>query len=98
MSSTPPLPFIEVDKGVSVLVTVVIFTIIAAILTGLRIYSRVRLVSAGLGWDDVSIVLAMASDDLEHREKSSLTDGEGTDDTRLRLEHIAMGLGIWSTR
>ena len=61
MSSLSLFPCIGGDKGAAVVATGTVLTLTASVLTGLRIYTRARLVSAGFGWDDVTIILAMVS-------------------------------------
>ncbi len=62
MPSPSPIPCIDGDRSSAVTAVGTIFTIAALVLVGLRIFTRVRFVSAGLGWDDFCIVLATVRD------------------------------------
>ena len=64
MSSATPIPCIPGDRAPLAVTFVVLFTTIATILVALRIYTRIRLVSGGLGWDDATIVIAWVRRDL----------------------------------
>lgn len=59
MSSPMIAPCTPGDKGAAVIAVGAVFTSLATLLTGLRVYVRTRLVQAGLGWDDLSIVIAL---------------------------------------
>jgi len=54
-------PCIEGDKGDVIIGVSSAFFAICVILTSLRIWMRVWRVTAGLGWDDASIIIAMVS-------------------------------------
>lgn len=70
MSSALPIPCIEGNKGTVIIGFGATFLAITIILTILRIFVRVRRVTAGLGWDDAFIVIAVVSDDLRETVSS----------------------------
>ena len=60
-SAALPIPCIQGDKGPVNIGISATFLAISIILTGLRIFTRISRVTAGLGWDDASIVTAVVS-------------------------------------
>ena len=58
MESMPPPPGGDLSRAYAVAIPTIVTVIIAAILTGLRLYVRIRLLKR-LEWDDLFNVLAM---------------------------------------
>ena len=63
-SASLPIPCIEGDKGMVNVGIGATFLAICVISTCLRIFTRMRRVTAGLGMDDAFIFLAVVSPDL----------------------------------
>ncbi len=79
MSSAIPFPCIPGDRAPLLVIFVVMFTILATILVALRVYTRIRLVPGGLGWDDAFIVIAWVRRDLNNiGRKLLLSQSPGT--------------------
>ena len=66
MSSATPIPCMPGDRAPLVVIFMVLFTTLATVLVALRVYTRTRLVSGGLGWDDACIVIAWVRKDLDN--------------------------------
>lgn len=58
-SGALPIPCVQGNKGTINVPVGATFLAISIILTGLRIFTRTRRVTAGLGWDDASIIIAV---------------------------------------
>lgn len=63
-SASLPIPCIEGDKGIVNIGIGATFLAICIISTCLRIFTRMRRVTAGLGMDDAFILMALVSHDL----------------------------------
>lgn len=71
-SASSSIPCIEGDKGTVDIGIGAILLAICVILTCLRIFTRTRRVTAGLGMDDAFIVLAVVSHDLHDTRNTQL--------------------------
>lgn len=60
-----PIPCVQGDKGTVNVGVGATFLAISIVLTGLRIFTRTRRVTAGLGWDDATIIIAVVSNYLQ---------------------------------
>ena len=72
-SASLPVPCIEGDKGNVNIGIGATFLAICVITTFLRIYTRMRRVTAGFGMDDVFILIAVVSQDLDETRNTKLT-------------------------
>ncbi len=73
----------EGNRGTAIVGIGATFIAIGTILTGLRVFTRIRLVAAGLGWDDAFIVIALVSKHLSQMPNPILTEGRGACHRRL---------------